>query len=143
METKVLKKYIKDNNIHGYLSNELDNDKIEKYIKNDKKEMKLFEEERDFNENIDTLEDYIYYLIENYNFELAMQNEDIEEMLLLIYGCEFDIVINKDGTLDLIDTQSAYLGGVDSYENFDNIENAIWRLSGSFLNDYFGIEIFE
>lgn len=80
-----VEKYIKDNNIKGYLSSALDTDKIEEYIKNDKKEMELFEEERNFNENIDTLEDYIYYLIENYNFELTMQNEDIEEMLDYIW----------------------------------------------------------
>lgn len=139
METKVLKKYIKDNNIHGYLSNELDNDKIEKYIENDKKEIKLFEEERDFNENIDTLEDYIYYLIENYNFELAMKNEDIEEMLYYIYGCEFDLEINENGILDLIDLQGVYLGG--NYSNFETIESALGRLSGSYLYDYFGIEV--
>lgn len=134
-----VEKYIKDNNIKGYLSSALDTDKIEKYIKNDKKEMKLFEEERDFNENIDTLEDYIYCLIENYNFELAMQNEDIEEMLDYIYGCEFDLEINKNGTLNLIDLQNAYLGG--EYSNFETIESALGRLSGSYLYDYFGIEV--
>lgn len=134
-----VEKYIKDNNIQGYLSSALDTDKIEKYIKNDKKEMKLFEEERDFNENIDTLEDYIYCLIENYNFELAMQNEDIEEMLDYIYGCEFDLEINKNGTLNLIDLQNAYLGG--GYSNFETIESALGRLSGSYLYDYFGIEV--
>ena len=134
-----VEKYIKDNNIQGYLSSALDTDKIEKYIKNDEKEMKLFEEERNFNENIDTLEDYIYYLIENYNFELTMQNEDIEEMLDYIYGCEFDLEINKNGTLNLIDLQNAYLGG--GYSNFETIESALGRLSGSYLYDYFGIEV--
>ena len=134
-----VEKYIKDNNIQGYLSSALDTDKIEKYIKNDEKEMKLFEEERDFNENIDTLEDYIYYLIENYNFELTMQNEDIEEMLNYIYGCEFDLEINENGTLNLIDLQNAYLGG--GYSNFETIESALGRLSGSYLYDYFGIEV--
>lgn len=134
-----VEKYIKDNNIKGYLSSALDTDKIEKYIKNDKKEMKLFEEERDFNENIDTLEDYIYCLIENYNFELAMQNEDIEEMLDYIYGCEFDLEINKNGTLNLIDLQNVYLGG--GYSNFETIDSALGRLSGSYLYDYFGIEV--
>ena len=136
-----VEKYIKDNNIKGYLSSALDTDKIEKYIKNDKKEMKLFEEERDFNENIDTLEDYIYYLIENYNFELAMQNEDIEEMLDYIYGCEFDLEINKNGTLNLIDLPNVYLGGTESYINFETIGSALGRLSGSYLYDYFGIEV--
>ena len=134
-----VEKYIKDNNIKGYLSSALDTDKIEKYIKNDKEEMELFEEERDFNDNIDTLEDYIYYLIENYNFELAMQNEDIEEMLDYIYGCEFDLEINENGTLDLIDLQGVYLGG--NYSNFETIESALGRLSGSYLYDYFGIEV--
>lgn len=134
-----VEKYIKDNNIKGYLSSALDTDKIAKYIKNDKKEMELFEEERNFNENIDTLEDYIYYLIENYNFELTMQNEDIEEMLDYIYGCEFDLEINKNGTLNLIDLQNAYLGG--NYSNFETIDSALGRLSGSYLYDYFGIEV--
>lgn len=134
-----IKKYIKDNNIQGYLSSALDTDKIEEYIKNDKKEMELFEEERNFNENIDTLEDYIYYLIENYNFELTMQNEDIEEMLNYIYGCEFDLEINKNGTLNLIDLQNVYLGG--NYSNFETIDSALGRLSGSYLYDYFGIEV--
>lgn len=134
-----VEKYIKDNNIKGYLSSALDTDKIAKYIKNDKKEMELFEKERDFNENIDTLEDYIYYLIENYNFELTMQNEDIEEMLDYIYGCEFDLEINKNGTLNLIDLQNVYLGG--NYSNFETIESALGRLSGSYLYDYFGIEV--
>lgn len=134
-----VEKYIKDNNIKGYLSSALDTDKIAKYIKNDKKEMKLFEEERDFNEDINTLEDYIYYLIENYNFELTMQNEDIEEMLDYIYGCEFDLEINKNGTLNLIDLQNVYLGG--GYSNFETIESALGRLSGSYLYDYFGIEV--
>lgn len=134
-----VEKYIKDNNIKGYLSSALDTDKIEKYIKNDKKEMELFEEERDFNENIDTLEDYIYYLIENYNFELTMQNEDIEKMLDYIYGCEFDLEINKNGTLNLIDLQNVYLGG--GYSNFETIDSALGRLSGSYLYDYFGIEV--
>ena len=101
--------------------------------------MELFEEERDFNENIDTLEDYIYYLIENYNFELSMQNEDIEEMLDYIYGCEFDLEINENGTLNLIDLQNVYLGG--EYSNFETIESALGRLSGSYLYDYFGIEV--
>lgn len=134
-----VEKYIKDNNIKGYLSSALDTDKIEEYIKNDKKEMELFEEERNFNENIDTLEDYIYYLIENYNFEIAMQNEDIEKMLDYIYGCEFDLEINKNGTLNLIDLQNAYLGG--NYSNFETIDSALGRLSGSYLYDYFGIEV--
>lgn len=136
-----VEKYIKDNNIQGYLSSVLDTNKIEKYIKNDKKEMELFEQERYFNENIDTLEDYIYYLIENYNFELAMQNEDIEKMLYYIYGCEFKVEITENDKINLIDLQNAYLGGKESYINFETIESALDRLSGSYLYDYFGIEV--
>lgn len=136
-----VEKYIKDNNIKGYLSSALDTDKIAKYIKNDKKEMELFEEERNFNEDIDTLEDYIYYLIENYNFELAMQNEDIEKMLYYIYGCEFKVEITENDKINLIDLQNAYLGGKESYINFETIESALDRLSGSYLYDYFGIEV--
>lgn len=68
-----------------------------------------------------------------------MQNEDIEEMLNYIYGCEFDLIANTNGTLDLFDTQGAYLGG--NYSNFETIESALGRLSGSYLYDYFGIEV--
>lgn len=141
METKVLNEYVKDNNINGYLANDLDSNNLQTYIKNNQEEIKKFEKERDFNENIDTLEDYIYYLIENYNFELTMQNEDIEKMLDYIYGCEFDLEINKNGTLNLIDLQNAYLGGTESYINFETIDSALGRLSGSYLYDYFGIEV--
>ena len=70
-----------------------------------------------------------------------MQNEDIEKMLDYIYGCEFDLEINKNGTLNLIDLQNAYLGGTESYINFETIESALGRLSGSYLYDYFGIEV--
>ena len=70
-----------------------------------------------------------------------MQNEDIEKMLDYIYGCEFDLEINKNGTLNLIDLQNAYLGGTESYINFETIGSALGRLSGSYLYDYFGIEV--
>lgn len=141
METKVLNEYVKDNNINGYLSNDLDSNNLQTYIKNNPEEIKKFEEEKSFNDNVDTLEDYIYCLIENYNFELAIQNEDIKKMLYYIYCCEFDLEINKNGTLNLIDLQNAYLGGTESYINFETIDSALGRLSGSYLYDYFGIEV--
>ena len=47
--------------------------------------------------------------------------------------------INKNGTLNLIDLQNVYLGG--GYSNFETIESALGRLSGSYLYDYFGIEV--
>ena len=62
-------------------------------------------------------------------------------MLYYIYCCEFDLEINKNGTLNLRDLQNAYLGGKESYINFETIESALGRLSGSYLYDYFGIEV--
>ena len=52
METKVLNEYVKDNNINGYLSNDLDSNNLQTYIKNNQEEIKKFEEEKSFNENI-------------------------------------------------------------------------------------------
>ena len=132
---KDLKKYVKDNNIKGYLSYELDCENLEKIC-----DMEEFEEEKLYNERVETLEDYISDLIEQYNYILALENEDIEYMINLIEGCEFDIEINENGKLDLIDLQEAYLGDVESYENFDTIASALDRLSGSYLYDYYGIE---
>ena len=130
-----MQNYIKENNIVSYLNYNLDMEKLEKYVN-----MQDFQYKRLYNENIETLEDYIYYIIQQYNFELAMENEDIMYLLELIYGCEFDIEINEKGNLNLVDMQGAYLGGEESYENFDNIIDMIDRLSGSFLFDYYGIE---
>lgn len=137
MKIKVLNEYVKNNNINGYLSNSLDSNNLQTYINNNQEEIKNFEEEKSFNDNVDTLEDYIYCLIENYNYDLTIKNQDIEKMLDYIYGCEFDLEINQNGTLDLIDLQGAYLGG--NYSNFETIESALGRLSGSYLYDYFGI----
>ena len=58
-----------------------------------------------------------------------------------IYGCEFEIDINKNDTLDIIDMQGAYLGGKDSWKNFDTISSAFGRISGAYLYDYFGLDI--
>lgn len=127
-----MKKYAKDNNIKSYLN----------YDKNMYKYVNIqdFEYKKLYNENIETIDDYIFYEIENYNYNLAIENEDIMYLLKYIYGCEFDIKINKNGKINLIDLQGAYLGGAESYENFDTIQDALDRLSGSFLYDYFGIE---
>jgi hypothetical protein len=92
-----------------------------------------------------------YYLSDKMNYEniyqlkvtkeyvKAMNNEDLWYIVDLIYGCEFDIEINENGTINLIDLQEAYLGGADSYENFEDIFAACERLEGSFLVDYYGI----
>lgn len=133
---EMIEKYIKDNNIKGYLSMGLDFKNLLKYI-----DYEDFEEEKVNNEHIESEEDYIYNRIEIYNLGLALINEDIEILLDYIYGCEFEIDINKNGTLDIIDMQGAYLGGKDSWENFDTISSAFGRISGAYLYDYFGLEI--
>lgn len=127
-----IEKYVKENDIKGYLSYCEDMENLKKYIN-----IKDYEEQIGWNEKVECIEDYIYYLISQYNYEIALENEDIEFMLNLIYGCEFDIEINENGKLDLIDLQGAYLGG--DYDNFETIAEVLGRLSGSYLYDYYGI----
>lgn len=131
---KTIKKYAKKNNILSYMSNDVWKD-LEKYI-----DWQDYESEKEFNENIDTVEDYICHFIEQYNYELALENEDTSYMLKLIYGCDFDIEINKNGKLDLIDLQEAYLGG--NYKDFEEISDVLDRLSPIYLYDYYGINNF-
>ena len=69
----------------------------------------------------------------------AHNKEDFNYIVNLINGCEFDIEINTDGTINLVDLMEVYLGGADSYENFANVFDACSRLEGSFLYDYYGI----
>jgi len=83
--------------------------------------------------------DNIYQLKATKDYVRAMNNEDFNEILEYICGCDFDIEINTDGTINLIDEQGAYLGGYDSYENFTDVFSACERLEGSFLCDYYGI----
>ena len=128
-----IEKYVKENDIKGYLSYCEDMENLKKYIN-----IKDYEEQIGWNERVECIEDYIYYLISQYNYEIALKNEDTQYMLDLIYGCEFDIEINKNGKLDLIDLQGAYLGG--DYDNFKTIAEALGRLSVSYLYDYYGIE---
>ena len=128
-----VEKYVKENDIKGYLNYCEDMENLKKYIN-----IKDYEEQIGWNERVECIEDYIYYLISQYNYEIALENEDTQYMLDLIYGCEFDIEINKNGKLDLIDLQGAYLGG--DYDNFKTIAEALGRLSVSYLYDYFGIE---
>lgn len=130
-----IEKYVKENNIKSYLNYCEDMENLKKYI-----DMRDYEEQIGWNERVECIEDYIYGLINQYNYEIALKNEDIQYMLDLIYGCEFDIEINKNGKLDLIDLQGVYLGG--DYDNFSTIANALGRLNGSFLPDYYGIETY-
>lgn len=134
----IIEKYVKDNNKKTYLSVE-DVRKLVEIINADTKELQKYNDELLINDKIENLDDYVYNLVENYNYDLTIKNQDIKIMLYYIYGCEFDLEINENGTLDLIDLQGAYLGG--KYSNFETIESALGRLSGSYLYDYFGIEV--
>lgn len=136
----VIEKYVKDNNKKTYLSGE-DVNKLVEIVSTDKKELIKYNNEFLVRDGIESLEDYVSIFVENYNYDLTIKNQDIEEMLHYIYGCEFDLEINKNGKLNLIDLQNAYLGGKESYINFETIESALGRLSGSYLYDYFGIEV--
>lgn len=133
---KILEKYAKENNIKGYLDSELDFDKLViEFLYANLSE--LIEEMNGFETLKDFLETVIDREILNYNLDLAIENQDIKFMLEMVYGCEFDIEINKNGLLDLIDLQGAYLGG--EYSNFEDIESAMGRLSGVYFEDYYGI----
>lgn len=83
----------------------------------------------------------IYDFIATRNYIKAMKNQNFEYIRDLIEGCEFEIEINPDGSINLIDLQWAYLGGVESYENFNDIFSACERLEGSFLRDYYNIYV--
>lgn len=132
---KILERYAKENNIKGYLSYMLDYEKII-----DSMSKKELEKYKGYDQN-DYFETILNQYIDLYNYNLAKENEDIQMLQEFIEGCEFDIMINKDGTLDLKDLQYAYLGGVDTYEGFEDIESASGRLEGSFYNDYYFSEI--
>lgn len=53
----------------------------------------------------------IYEVNETKKYLKAMNQENFNYILYLIYECEFDIEINQNGTINLIDLQNAYLGG--------------------------------
>ena len=128
---ELIKEYVKENNIIGYLNYGIDyNNLKEILIKNTTLRTD------------DELEDEIYRMIQEYNYNLAIETGDTNEIIKYIYGCEFDIEINKDGKIDLIDLPNVYLGGKDSYENFETIMGASGRLEGSFYRDYYGMEIY-
>lgn len=84
----------------------------------------------------------LYSALATFEYLKAIKNGDIDKLLKYIYECEFDIEINKNGTLDLIDLQGVYLGGFETYENFETLEDVCKRLEGSRLFDYFNIDIY-
>ena len=91
-----------------------------------------------------TLKDYesIHNYMATKEYLKALKNEDFDYILSLISGCEFDIEINPNGTLDLRDLQGVYLGGKESYEGFENVFDLCNRLQYSYFYDYFGIEVY-
>ena len=126
---ELIEKYVKDNNIVSYLNYGIDYDNLKEILIN------IIEDKEE-------LEDEIYRIIQEYNYNLAIETGDTNEIIKYIYGCEFDIEVNKDGKIELKDLQGAYLGGADSYENFETIMEASERLEGSFYRDYYGMEIY-
>lgn len=133
---ELIKKYIKDNNIIGYINTE----DIENMFKNLTEEQ-IYEIEKNFEEDYSRM-DIICSIVEEYNYNLAKEIGDTKEIAGYIYGCEFDIMVDKEGKIYLKDLQGAYLGGVDTYENFETIIEASERLEGSFYRDYYGMEIY-
>lgn len=83
--------------------------------------------------------DNIYEFIATNEYIKHLKNNDINELLSYIFGCEFDVEVNKNGKLNLIDLQGAYLGGIETYENFETIQDACERLEQTYFYDYFNI----
>lgn len=135
MIDELLEKYVKENNIKSYLILEDIQNIFQKLT-----DEQIEEIENNYEQDY-SFEDIAYEIISDYNYRLAVENEDTNELIDYIEGCEFDIEINKDGKIELIDLQGAYLGGADSYENFETIMEASERLEGSFYRDYYGIEV--
>lgn len=131
---ELIKKYVKENNIIGYINTE----DIENMFKNLTEEQ-IYEIEKNFEEDYSRM-DIICSIVAEYNYNLAKEIGDTKEIADYIYGCEFDIIVNKEGKIDLKDLQGAYLGG--NYDNFDTIIEASERLEGSFYRDYYGMEIY-
>ena len=91
-----------------------------------------------------TLKNYdnIYHYIATQEYLKALKNEDFNYIVSLIEECEFEIEINPNGTLNLIDLQGVYLGGADSYENYQDVFDLCNRLEHTYFYDYFGIEVY-
>lgn len=64
-------------------------------------------------------------------YDIIEQGRELE----VIHGCEFDIDINPDGTLSLVDMQGANLAGIEE-EVFKDYEDILNRLEGSYLYNY-------
>lgn len=126
---ELIKKYVKDNNIISYLNWKLDSNNIMEIL-----------DKNYILESDETLEDEAYWIIQDYNYNLAKEIGDTKKIADYIYGCEFDIMVDKEGKISLKDLQGAYLGG--NYDDFDTIIEASERLEGSFYRDYYGMEIY-
>lgn len=71
----------------------------------------------------------------------AFRNNEIDKLLQYIYECEFDVYINEEGKLQLIDLQKANLGNIEE-ETFETIQDVCERLEGSYFKDYHCIELY-
>lgn len=126
---ELIKEYVKENNIVSYLSYSLDSENIKNKISQADFKDKDFKDE----DYIDTL---ISQEIDLYNYNLAVENEDINKIIEYIQEVDFNIMINEDLTIDLEDIQGGYLGGKDSYEDFTDIMSANARID-HFYDDWF------
>lgn len=133
---ELIKEYVKENNIKSYINIEDIQNIFQKLT-----DKQIQEIESNYEDDY-TFEDIAYEIVSDYNYRLAVENEDTNKLVDYIMGCEFDIKINKESKIDLIDLQGAYLGGGETYENFDTIMEANGRLEGSFYRDYYGIEVY-
>lgn len=61
------------------------------------------------------------------------------EELSVIYGCDFNIIINPSGTLSLVDLQGANLANIEN-EEFVDYKEVLCRLERTYLNDYGYVE---
>jgi len=104
--------YKKVNNTHIYCCNDCANIQLEYYNK----------------ENIIDLYNYLE------NNEKTEQEEDIDYLLKMIYQCNFDVLINKNGTLSLENLQGGNLGGIE-FEEFETITDVCERLEDYFFEE--------
>ena len=70
----------------------------------------------------------------------AMEVGDTKVLLKMIHDCEFEVLVNKDGTLSLEDLQGGNLAGIES-EKFETITDVCERLEDSYFEDYFFGEV--
>lgn len=133
---KIVKKYAEDNNIKGYLYCK-DMEEIRKMITQEY--INQFEGD-EFDDRTNDFEDFlmtqIFQQIDLYNYIKEKENEDIPRIRERIEGCDFKILTDNEGKISLEDLQGGYLGGYDSYQDFETIMDANNRIE-HFYDDYY------